>query len=395
MLEVQCLRVIPFDLGGPITGNGQSLAAEGTLFTLTDIAERHTETLPTGTLECCLFTDGFGVAALLEKPSVYKAINNFDTVQFLEHECTRYDSLILNRCDESKHLQQRISRWRTRIKSKISRLSASSQWEYGGLSYFLSVYFINTKDPLCKLTHDEQQHIRDATKLILMYGESDMLRYICQKSSIEEIIKRETSLDDPTEVDYDLHPDISAYMSWEAIAVVGAIDEAIIDDYKTLEVKLQHSWFSIYVYDQIVTDVLSNLETGGLRTDVKTLELLRVDALLKISEFRAVLLGGGTSRYLRLLEGVRHTSLVEKNIEELERKLELAREIILREQARIQEVISRKIEVGVASLTVITLLQALFVDLPGLSRSSGFNSFQFIGFAISLLTLIVVAALLR
>ena len=66
-------------------------------------------------------------------------------------------------------------------------------------------------------------------------------------------ILQEIEIDEDV-VDFERHKHVNSFMSWAAVVVCGQLQETDVDEYTTLEVRLQCNWFYVYFLDKCLND---------------------------------------------------------------------------------------------------------------------------------------------
>lgn len=250
-------RYIPFDLGRPLTNSDIDKIGEycrNNLFKISPITDLLKEIAPdivfkiivSGNTNLYLFSYGIGVFVFNDNP--YPSGDKFAKGYCQYRKQAHKEILEFNYGEFSNKIKIIIDDTRRIVSDKSNRPSASSNWEYSGLSYVMTVNYILNSNKICnydELTKVEKKDLQILLQPSLAQEEATLSIKNTNKSNLDSYDFNIVNLDVPK--DWVADSDVSLYISWASVVVyVTALDNKYIELIECLEVNLQAMWLLAY-----------------------------------------------------------------------------------------------------------------------------------------------------
>jgi hypothetical protein len=362
-LKVRVLRFIPFDVGRDISRLGNEIDAYiNSRARLTRLPIRSKEEKLLGAevvrfsvvensfvLTFNVFPDGYAIA-VLEDPHTTSPTIKFDPIQLLQTRRNVHRDILANQHSVSHVLEEHI-RGLQSLAGDGRRDSAKASWGRGGYAYVFSAYFFEeSKSADGRIFEMPEAQLRVLLEPSLA-GLADTPDF--EDSNGQTLIEG-LRIDDPDIADCEKHPERVAWASWSSVIVLAKAGRACVDDYMSLELRLQHRWFWVYCNQLRISAALSSAERLG--SDY--LRLLSTEAARAADSVGNIFEPSLGTRYYRILDALLRTSRLPIEAERLVKMAEA-----LRQEEEIEE---RRRQRNYR--TVVEVLLFTFAFLQGLNR---------------------------
>jgi len=195
---------------------------------------------------------------------------------------------------------------RSRSKNKM-RMSGSSDFENGGMSYVMTLTLLKTED------HDVldiDKHVMLKRNIVAILNPTTILLEDYDDSNpttYNEVKKNIKDLDTDDELkDYEQRRHICTYMSWSSVVVLGDYEDSDYEDYMLMESSLQSNWYEVYCLEACMPKTIKEAE----RDKLSMMDLQRAgnEAEMFIDEIDNIRFSELPSRYVDIQEGLVETS---------------------------------------------------------------------------------------
>lgn len=392
-IKITPIRIIPFDIGTQIDVDFarraqevfEKTSFEGE-FLLEDRLIVIEETVGDICIRVDVFKDGVGIISFIDEPILFEKIDDFDVKAILRLRREVHNKTLKHEHPFSQAFDKIIKTLREIAQDHdpssspaLIRFTASDKWEKKGLSYVMSIYLVYMPELPSILKNPKEKKLRRKFAAFLfpgIYGlentfVSSKLQFIEQSFLLDESLL-DKLVEQAVAEDHDLYGSVGAFVSWSNVVVVGDITENIIQDYRYLQIKLQHFWFYTYITDDVISDILEKFEEYIPRVTLDMITKLRTRIILKLDEFENVQESTMGTRFFRLFDGLIKSSKLDVMITRLEKKLDVLKERIEREQASRSERMQKRIELILFVVACVGSLDGIFsvysvVQDPGLT----------------------------
>lgn len=396
LIKANPIRIIPFDLGRTLTERDIcEIQLHATKHgSIKELTNRQASILKRCVLAYCinehvliyLYKNGIAVVVIDEE--IIEISDEYETFSIPYDENRKqahtalfnwehkYSALIKKTICELK----RIVALNMTKKQKL-RISCRDDFENSGLSYIMTLSLFDI--PKESLTPNGfknypkwlQNNIHALLDPSLLYLE-DSSKFSVASDSVFDPKKLLSSLDiENVPFDYERHKNISTYMSWAAVVVIGQLLDTDKEEYVSLEVQLQCDWFYVYCIEKNMPVESKINKNDIIYSQRQSYELDLLENRLFDFDDSSM-----PARVLDIQKGLIETSGLANNIQHLQRKIRY-----LLERAQMETEIKQK---RIGQSTEILLFVIAYIEVAPVIAEYGNNIFPFGGIIANILLLI-------
>jgi hypothetical protein len=296
ILEIQPVRIIPFDLGVSLNSNyvksiNELLSKEYKEIMFTSRRNKLLCNSPIAFkindfLELSICETGIGTFIIKEKAYKEYRLRYFSIDYCERRKITHLDILNWNH-EQSKCMKKVIKLLKDFVlkNNENIRLTARDSFEHEGLSYVMTIVFlkcIGGRKQVFNWNTTPNWLKRNIAVLLnpsIIFKE-DSINFSNELSinvKFEDIID---NIDIESEYrDYENRFNLSTYASWASVLSIGSMNKCDIEDYTMLEIKIQQKWFYIYCLEKLLPKGLNDFEEENLNLKKLKLKKYELDIL--------------------------------------------------------------------------------------------------------------------
>jgi hypothetical protein len=382
-LRVRPVRFVPFDLGGKlsaetITHIRQYLNSQHTLLPLTakQVALLSKQPIQASItlqrscesrLDVYIFESGIGLYVLHEPEETYPVDAPTFVSRYLQNRREAHRSIL----QWTHPISEDMSRVLDELRKIVSlhqktavRPSASPSWENRGLSYVMTIAFVtlpresNSTQEIFKLPDQLMRSIPVLLNPSIIYMEDSQIlshHHMPEREQLNALIA--TAQQDL--VDYELRNDVSTYMSWAAVIVVGNITPDVYEDYVALEIELQHYWYYVYCLEHSLPSYEAIVQKGT-RLSIEQMVAMKFESELIEENIRYVKDSSIPERYEHLIDGLIKTSGLSEELRRYRRKLDFFKELLSVQLQSRQRILNQSSELLLAAVAYLQIAPTLY-----------------------------------
>lgn len=267
-IDIRVIRIIPWDVGCYITPAIRKKIDN----LLTDIKWRMRYTTPYcrkgypiayrwingNLLTLDIFEDGLATFSIHEKKARLESFADFDPISFNAQKSKIHISILNGSHLLSSYLSEVMTNLWQCVSCNDPRLSASSTWESNGFSYIFSYAFLKSGS-----IHFRDTSFTNKMRALLFPIPA---RELSANVEMDQAVTLEhhalqdghTNISEATIADM---PHKKIYFSWATSVLIGNISAHFFMEYSKVMRKLQHAWFSAYLGDQQLNDIVDTITT--------------------------------------------------------------------------------------------------------------------------------------
>ncbi|MDR1849227.1 MAG: hypothetical protein LBQ75_04245 [Zoogloeaceae bacterium] len=404
-LKAMPVRIIPFDLGCPIStqktsklgefindkNNGvRPLELSGRFNSiLSDLCVSFSTISEQDRICYFVFTNGICVCTFQDECQTILDDKAFFAIEYCANRKKSHKEIFDWQHIKSEHIHSTIEGLRKIVHSgeKSLRTSGLNSFENRGMSYVMTLsLFSSPHEQIFDWAHIPQWLKNNITCLldpeILFLEDSAYFAHSAgeNRQTQRKIIE---SLELTEHRDYDVRRHLSTFISWSAVLVVGNIGEYDIEEYTALEIELQKNWYYIYCIEKMLQS-----KNGEKSWKIDAVKLRKLKYELENYEDRLHQFEDSSlpSRILQIQEGLLETSGILTNLNRVQRKIDCLIETAAFENQIKQKKFSQTSEI---LLFIIAYIQIAPIVHEALSESLGS-----LGTTLGLLAVAIVGAVL-
>lgn len=390
----EAVRYIPFDLGARLSPElfEEISAYLSKNFQVSPLTKREKVILYekcictkiTDQLFLYIFQTGIGLFKYYSKPQIYIGNMTF-AARYLEKRKKSHQKILNWTHDISPVIYVITKELRELVRKhkKELRPSASSGWEYNGLSYVMTMVFFSPlqgnvdTSRFDRLPRFLQKGIPAILKPDLIgYDDSNELSKMnAKKEKVLEYLENIHS----TPVDYDDRKQLMIFMSWAAVIIFGEFDDSDKEIYELIELNLQHYWFYLYCLDQWLPIEKDEFKQLNLSIDQCINLKVEIDDIPLIIQYTDE--SRLPERFKPMVDGLSETSRIHQLLEALSEKLDSWIELLSNEEMRRAEQRKEEAQKKFAKNAALALYTIAFIEITPdlydffnyLVEISGFN----------------------
>lgn len=298
-----------------------------------------------------VYSDGIAVFSIHELPIKFNSLYDFDPVAVSDRKTKIHKQLLKFEHIASKKIKQTIADIRS-IK-KRSKTTSKDLGNYG-LTYAFTFYFIKANTKTINSTS-----FLNKIKLLLCsvpISEASVNLYMDQLCTLENHIYN--GIDNMSRIEIANFPYKKIYFSWSTSVYAGNIDFVQISYYCLVMRDLQKTWFSAYLTDKQLNEILNSFGYKPKLSDLLTLDNKVNCVNLEISKYTSISQSMANSLILRIYKVASDQSGMTTLADSIKNKLNFIRnELNTRIKKRNQNS-QRRIEFVLLFLTIIQAYSA-------------------------------------
>lgn len=256
---IRPIRFIPFDIGGNISRTESDEIAKilnVSIITINEFQKSLSRKLivkyrVTDKISLSIFSFGIGVFSIEDEDYVFDGMDSHYAIKYCELRRESHADILNFRASYSNVLGMIIDVFRRewRRNHKNPRISANRTWENNGLSYVMTVSFVNScrkKQEYNNLSSNEKHSLLFLLQPSLAQKEdSSIINIIDDENSFNPYDIDISKIDAPE--DYWVGDRAEVYASWASVIVVqNTIKQNYVEFIKSLEINLQSMWLYTY-----------------------------------------------------------------------------------------------------------------------------------------------------
>jgi hypothetical protein len=382
-IKVRPVRFVPFDLGGTLSAEAvtqirQYLNRQHVLLPLTAkqvallskqplVASVQLRESRGSRLDLYIFDNGIGLYVLHEPEETYPMDAPTFVSRYLQNRREAHRSILQWTHPLSEDMSTVLDELRRIVSMQQNtavRPSASPSWENRGLSYVMTVAFITPPrelNPIREMFKLPDPLVRSIPVLLnpsIIYMEDSQIlshHHMPDREQLNALIAAAQQ----NLVDYELRNDVSTYMSWAAVVVVGNITPDIYEDYVALEVELQHYWYYVYCLEHSLPSYESIVQKGT-KLSVEQLVAMKFESELIEENIRYVKDSSIPERYELLIDGLIKSSGLSEELRRYRRKLDFFKELLTVQLQSRQRILNQSSELLLAAVAYLQIAPTLY-----------------------------------
>lgn len=391
-MEVRPIRIIPFDIGYSFTRNKMDLVIQflDSKYERIELSLRLDTILSKNTigykidinLDLFIFQTGIGVFSVRDKTKIIESNIKHFSIEYCQTRRDEHNKFLNWKHDYSPQMQAIIAELREKFQAEFKKRSirktSSNNFEYGGISYVMTLSLFNVLQPKKEIFdwNNYPGWLKNNISILLepsIVFMEDSLKFNQSQTVVNhELNDILINLDEEPEYhDYEKRKHISTFMSWAAVVVIGKLEDPDIEEYIALEVELQHKWFYIYCLEKNLPSEVSDLLKSKI--DIIKLRNLSYEMELYEEKFNFIDDSSVPERLQIVQKGLIETSGILGILQRYKRTLHFFEETLMFEGQMRQKKYGKTSEMLLYFIAYVQMAPILYGLLKGYIRNTNID----------------------